>query len=321
MWKFLFLILIVSSVTTQEFKGKIVFVTGGSSGIGYATALEFARSGAHVAFCSRDKRPDWYTGHDAEIRINKDPLVQQAGGSAYFLKVDVVDRAQVRQAIQKIVARYGKLDILINNAAIGGFLGPLHMIPADQIFKGEHDPIQNNVYGTLNCMYEVISYWVKQHQERYKNEDPPEDLISGIIVNLSSYNGIRAAARGSMYSASKHAIVGLTKSVALEYANPPTKLIPRFRINALAPGLIDTPFTRNQIKFIVNGTQPWEGRLIREDDPEWLELKKSVYEPGLVGQRLGTPTQMANIILYLCSEKSRYITGTVVSGDFGLHAR
>lgn len=320
MWKFLFLILITTFVTAQEFKGKVVFITGASTGIGYATALEFARSGAHVAFCSRNRRPDWYTGEEAETKINNDHLVRQAGGSAYFVRADVTNRVQVRNAIQRVLARYRKLDILINNAGIGGYLGPIHTIP-EYIIKGEHDPMETNFYGTFHCMQEVIAYWVRTHQETYKNGQPPEDLISGIIVNLSSYSGIRSAAMGTMYSASKAAVVGLTKSAALEFANPPTQVMPRLRINAIAAGLIDTAFTRNQIKFMKNGTQTWEGRLIRENDPEWLEMKKTVIEPALVGQRLGTPTQVANIIMHLCSEKSRYITGTVVSADFGMNAR
>jgi NAD(P)-dependent dehydrogenase (short-subunit alcohol dehydrogenase family) len=317
----LFIFSLSQSPFYDEFKGKIVLVTGGSTGIGFSTAMAFARAGAHVTFCARERRPDWYNGLDAQKTINNDPIVRKSGGTAHFIKADVSKRKEVKMVIEFIISKFGRLDIAINNAGVGGFLGPIHQIPMDELIGGENDPILNNVYGTINCMHEEISHWVQHHQRTFKNSNPPSDLVTGIIVNLSSYNGIRGAAFGSMYAASKHAIAGLTRSVALEYSDPPTKVMPRIRINALAPGLIDTALTRNQIKFMINGTQPWVGKLIKENDPEWLEMKTKTIEPSLVGKRIGSPDEMADIILYLCSSKATYITGTIVSGDFGSNAK
>lgn len=281
--------------------------------------MEFARAGAHVTFCARDRIPHFFNGSSAEKEISSDEQVRAAGGSVKFIRADATNRTEIRAVLDDILNRFNRLDIAINNHGITGYSGRIHEIPSDEIF-GEHDPILNNLYGTLICMQEEIHLWVTEHIRKFNGSAPPRNLTSGVIVNLSSVSGLRSTPYDSMYSASKYGINGLTTSAALEFSEPPTARLPRLRINALAPGAINTPMIRNLIKFDINGTNPWEGRLITEDDPDWKRAKPQ-FEAGLVGKRLGTPKEMAEVILFLSSEKSSYITGTVVSADFGLIAR
>ena len=123
-----------------------------------------------------------------------------------------------------------------------------------------------------------------------------------------------------MYSASKHAIIGFTQSVALEHVKA-TPEMPRIRVNAVAPGLIDTPLTRNQAKTLYEGIETWVGPLITETNPLWLKMKAEV-EKELAGGVLGRPEEMAHVILYLSSEeRASYVSGTVVSADNGDSAK
>lgn len=290
----------------RSFEKKIVLVTGGSSGIGYATSLAFARAGAVVTFCARDKHPDWYTGSDAESRINNDPDVLRSGGQAHFVRADVTNATQTRMLVKHIADTYGTLDIAVNNAGIGGYLGSFHTIP-DDIPHGEHDAVHNNLYGVFNMMKAELGFWMKQGSA-HKSD--------AVIVNVASLQGMRGCPMCSMYSASKHGIIGLTQSAALEYA----KTQPRVRINAIAPGLVNTPLTWNQVKYIYNQEQPWEGPLITEDDPLWKKFKPNA-EAELVPGRLAEPEEMANIILFLASDDASYVSGSVYSGDFAQNAQ
>ena len=189
-------------------------------------------------------------------------------------------------------------------AGIGGVGGKLVDVTPDY-FMGVHDALHNNAYGVLYQMHVQLRYWNSKKDNKTEKS----------IVNLSSYNGLRACEGCALYSASKHAIVGLTQSAALEYAIP-TENLPRIRVNSVAPGLIDTPLTRNQVK----STQTWIGPLITEDNPLWLKFKAEI-EKELVGGRLGSPEQIADVILYLSSKKASYVTGTVFSADFGSTAK
>ena len=302
------LLLSSTSIATQsviyypEFKGKNIIVTGGTAGIGFSTALEFAKQGANVAIFARDFRPDWYNGVTT-VQMIRNATKNQV--KVQFYKVDVSNISQVIEAIKRVEIDFGVIDICVNSAGIGGPMGyTLDQTPIEYL-ESEFDPIKNNLYGTLNMMHTVIGHW-----RRSKSSGSPKS-----IVNLSSYNGLRACSTCSMYSASKHGIIGLTQSAAIEYSEPSAEL-PRIRVNALCPGLIDTPLTRNQVKFMANHTQTWIGPLITDDSPLWLKYKP-MFENEVVGKKLGLPEQMASIILFLSSNGASYMTGQTISADFG----
>ncbi|KAL9649079.1 hypothetical protein ABK040_008456 [Willaertia magna] len=296
-------VLCVRTTTASEFRDKVVYVSGGTSGIGFQTTLKFAREGARVVFVARDEHPDWYNGTTVQKIINSDPIVTKDGGSALFYKCDIRDRSSLRSVFKFIDSKFGKLDIAVNNAAIGGPGYNLYELPEEYIM-GPHDPLLNNGYGTLNQLYEELRYWASKK----------DNSTEKVIVNLSSYNGLRACPGCALYSASKHAIIGLTKSVALEHIKP-TAAMPRIRVNALLPGLIDTPLTRNQVKSVY-GEQPWQGPLITDTDPLWLKMKPE-FEKMLIGGRLGKPEEMADVIMYLSSDRASYISGASFSADNG----
>jgi len=192
-----------------RFDGKVVAITGATSGIGRAAALAFAAEGARVAFCGR--RTD--LGGEVEQQI------KQAGGEARYIKADVLVEAEVRDFIDRTVAAYGRLDVAFNNAGIT-IEKPLHEYSSE-----EWDRVLNT---DLRGVFLAMKY-----------EIPPMLAQGGgNIVVTSSSNAIATSAKRSAYSAAKRGLVGLVQSAALDYAEK------GIRVNALIPGTTDTPFLR-----------------------------------------------------------------------------
>ena len=286
----------------REFSGKIALVTGASTGIGFSTAMALAREGATVIIVSRDSTPDCYTRGQAENQINMDKEVIIAEGKAKFFKADVSKIDQMRSLFEKIEKDFGSIDIAVNNAGIGGFSAKIEDIP-DEISFTEHDPIMNNLYGVYNSLKVEIKHFKKFNKV-------------GSIINLSSYNGIRSCPGCSNYSASKFGIIGLTKSVAMENLDSPY-----IRVNAVAPGLVDTYLTRNQVISLIDPSkQPWEGKCISKDDMLWKKYKPEFLK-DIPSGRILEPEDIANMIIYLASEKSSALTGAVLPGDFGASSK
>ena len=283
-----------------RFSGKVVLVTGGSVGIGFATSMSFAREGARVVFCARDSNPSWYNGTFAATSINADPEVIKNKGSARFVKADVSSRADVKALFENIRNNEGTLDIAVNNAGITGVIGN-----AEDIFGyygTEYDPMPTNFYGTAYCTSLEVALWKEQNKD-------------GVIVNVASINGFKAASDAPPYAASKHAVIGFTKSVALENAN--TK--PYIRCNAIAPGYTDTPLIWNQVKFMEDGkTQPWEGDYITHEHPLWKKYESMFVNPN---GKIASPYDQADMILFLASDSAKSITGVVMSVDGGFMAQ
>jgi NAD(P)-dependent dehydrogenase (short-subunit alcohol dehydrogenase family) len=193
---------------TGRFAGKVVLITGGTSGIGRVTAEEFAKEGAKVAFCGRREA----LGREVEAGIRK------AGGEATYYKVDVRNAAEVTAFVDATIAKYGKLDIAFNNAGIGQPFVEMNDVKAD-IYA---DMFATNVHGKYNAMTAEI---------------PHMTANGGVIINMSSIFGVKAGARAVAYSSTMHAISGMTLGAALELA--PKKI----RVNGIAPGAItDTDF-------------------------------------------------------------------------------
>ena len=287
----------------SQFTNKVVLLTGGSTGIGYETAKELAGLGAHVVFCARDSHPTWYNGSHAEKTINDNFLTKAAGGSATFFKADIRNSTQIRHFIAFTHKKFGRIDYAVNNAGIGGWVKNIDELEDDMIL-GEHDSILNNLYGVLNLLRYEVRY--------FKRHGNPNATYS--IVNMASFNGIRACAGCSLYAASKHGIIGLTQSVAIENINSH----PKIRVNAVAPGYVNTELTRNQAKAD-KGEQIWEGENITEDSEEWKKFKASM-EKTLVGGRIAEQREISKAIIGLLDERASYVSGVTLSMDNGLTA-
>ena len=282
----------------EQFVGKVVLVTGGSSGIGYATALSFARYGARVVICSRDSNPAWFNGTAAAARINADPDVLSLGGYARWVRADVSKAADVDALLADIEATEGTLDIAVNNAGISGAMGPL--LETEQYLGTEHDALQTNIFGQAQSLAAELQLFARQQR-------------GGVIVNVASVNGFRGADDAPLYATSKHASIGLTKSVALELALAPHHI----RLNAIAPGFTSTSLLWQQAKFLESGQQPWLGDYITPEHPLWQKWGPVLAASAPSGL-MCDPMDLARMIMYLCSQEADYISGGVFVVDGGI---
>ena len=195
----------------KKLENKMVFITGGLSGIGLACAIAAAKEGANVAVADFKSA----NGDKALIEIKKE------NSKAIFIECDVSIFAQVQMAIQKVVSTFGRLDVALNNAGIGGEANKVGDMSEEAWLK----VINVNLNGIFNCMKHELTQMSKQKK--------------GIIVNMSSILGKEGFATSSHYVAAKHGIIGLTQSAALEYATE------GIRINSICPGFIETPLLTN----------------------------------------------------------------------------
>jgi NAD(P)-dependent dehydrogenase (short-subunit alcohol dehydrogenase family) len=251
---------------TRDLEGKIALVTGGTSGIGRDTAILFAKAGAKVVVAGR-REPE------GEETVE---LVRAAGGDGLFVKTDVSKAFEVEALIQKAVEKFGRLDIAFNNAGIEGVWAPI-------VRQSEEDwdrTIAINLKGVWLCLKYEIQQMLKQGG-------------SGAIVNMSSITGLVGSVGAAAYSASKHGVMGLTQTAALENAKR------GIRINAVCPGFTETPMA---------------DRIFRV--PGILKYVLSCHPIG----RLGKPTEIAEAVLWMCSDRASFMTGQFLVLDGGFLA-
>ena len=243
-----------------DFGGKVALVTGASGGIGRATALGFAASGAAVVVSDVND-----AGGEETVA-----LIVAAGGKAVYQRCNVAEGAEVKALVARAVSEYGRLDFAHNNAGIEAKTVPLAQVESDNWRK----VIDVNLSSVFYCLKAEIPVMVQQG--------------GGAIVNTASAAGLIGGFNLSVYTAAKHGVVGLTKAAAMDYATHGV------RINSLCPGAIDTP-------FLAQLPKPFLNRLIF----------------GTPMTRLGQPEEMAQAVLWLCSDAASYVTGHALSVDGG----
>jgi NAD(P)-dependent dehydrogenase (short-subunit alcohol dehydrogenase family) len=250
-----------------QLQNKIALITGGGSGIGRETAVLFAKHGAKVAVV--DVNP---AGGQETVEM----IIEQ-GGDAFFIGADVSQTAAVGKMMGEVVAQYGRLDIAFNNAGIEGV-----PVRSAEVSEANFDQIMAvNVKGVWLCMkFELQQMLMQGH---------------GVIVNTASVAGLIGAHSMSVYAASKHAVVGLTRTAAVEYASK------GIRINAVCPAVIRTPMVERAIEQLPK-----------------LEQGIILNNPS---HRLGTTHEVAEAVLWLASDASSFTNGATLTVDGGLTAQ
>jgi NAD(P)-dependent dehydrogenase (short-subunit alcohol dehydrogenase family) len=250
------------------FEGKIALVTGAASGLGLATVKAFAESGAPVALAD---------SNESGVRAAADALTTR-GHKALAIGCDVSDDEQVEAMVKRTVATFGRLDVAYNNAGVQNLVAETADATRDDFDR----VVAVNLRGVWSCMKFELCQMRKQ--------------ASGAIVNCSSIGGLKGAPGRGTYQATKHGVLGFTKSAALEYA---TRGI---RINAVCPGLIWTPMV---------------DRMVGAGQGEALKAM----EKSVPMERVGRPEEVANVVLWLCSDAASYVTGQAISVGGGLVIR
>ncbi len=251
---------------TQQFSGKVALVTGGASGLGRVSAIALAKQGAKVVVS------------DVIVSEGEGTLrmITDAGGQAIFVKADITKSAEVEAMVQETVKAFGRLDFALNNAGIDGVRARTADYPEDVW----HQVININLTGVFLCLKFELPLMVKQG--------------SGVIVNMSSVAGVTGFPGHAAYTASKHGVIGLTKTAAIDYAKA------GIRVNAICPAYTRTPMLTRMLEQ----RPDFEAKLISR-----VPLR-----------RLGTAEEIAQAVVYLFSDAAAFITGHSLVMDGGIVA-
>ncbi|MDW6092482.1 SDR family NAD(P)-dependent oxidoreductase [Vibrio rhizosphaerae] len=246
----------------MKFKNKVVVITGGGTGLGKATALKFAREGAHVAILGRREE-------ELNIVVNE---IEKNGSEALAIQADVSIESDVEKSIQQVVDKWGRLDVAFNNAGMLGEMKPITELESSDFDK----TMAVNTKGVWLCIRAELQAMLKTK-------------TSGVIVNTSSFVARAPNAGGSVYAASKAALDAMIQAVALEVGGS------NIRVNNIAPGVIKTPMS--------------------SDLPQ--EFQTALANHSAL-KRLGEPEDIADAVLWLCSDDARFITGQSILVDGGI---
>ncbi|MCK2056597.1 SDR family oxidoreductase [Methylobacterium sp. 37f] len=248
---------------THDFNGKVAFVTGATSGIGRATALAFAKAGSAVTVADVSEEGNLQTAR----------LIEEAGGRVLAVRCDVSKSEDVKAALDRTIETFGKLDFAFNNAGIEQPVASVSEIEDEDFDR----LVAINLRGMFLCLKHQVPLLLRNG--------------GGAIVNTSSGAGVKGIAGQAAYAATKHGVIGMTKSAALDYAKD------GIRINAVCPGIIDTPMMQR----FTGGTPEGMARVIAQ-------------EP--VG-RMGKSEEIAAAVLYLCSDMAAFVIGHAMVVDGG----
>lgn len=248
---------------TKLFANKVALVTGGSSGIGKASAIAFAQEGAHVVIAARREK-------ESQQVIEE---IKSLGVDGLFVQTDVSKIADLQNMVKQTMTKFGRLDFAFNNAGIEEWPSPLSEKTEELYYK----IMDTNVKGVLFGMQQEIPAMLKNG--------------GGVIVNTSSIAGLIGMAPIPIYVASKHAVLGMTKSQALEYA----KL--NIRINAVSPGGVETEMYDRYVSV----------------NPAARQLLANAHPMG----RIADPKEIASAVIWLCSPGATFITGQSITLDGG----
>lgn len=246
-------------------EGKVAIVTGGALGMGAATAKLFGEAGAKVVLADRNEE---------QGRAVVSEIVA-AGGTAEFQLTDVSNSKDVEALVAAAVRHYGELNVAVNNAAVAPDTHPIHELDEDEF----DNIISVNLKGVALCMKHELAQLIKQAK-------------GGSVVNIASINGFRPQFNSTAYTASKHAVIGMTKVAAVEMASQ------SIRVNGVAPGAIDTPMLQGAV----------------ERSGGSADASASVLT---LFNRLGQPKEVAQASLWLASDLSSFVTGTTMVVDAG----
>ncbi len=252
---------------STQFANKVALITGGGSGIGRAIALAFAARGTAVAIGDIDPE-----GGAETVR-----LIEKKGSVGFFRVVDVTDSTAVEAFVTAVYQQFGRLDFAVNNAGIEGSNGRKITQYDQEMFEQVMDINVNGVWHSLRAELPIM-----------------EQQGHGVIVNIASIAGLLAMPRNAAYAASKHAVIGLTRSAALEYIRK------GIRINAVCPGYTNTPMVARG--FAQN---PVMGEQLVNMIP---------------ARRLGKPEEIAGAVMYLCSDEAAFMVGQTMVLDGGIEA-
>jgi NAD(P)-dependent dehydrogenase (short-subunit alcohol dehydrogenase family) len=248
-----------------KLNGKVAIITGGGTGIGEATAKLFTDQGAKVVI----------TGRRKEVLESVAKAILASGGKVLTVSGSVTDEAHVQSAVDQAVRTFGKLDILVNNAAIGNFGALLHEV-TDQDWA---QVLDTNLTGVFRFTRAAIPHMLGR---------------GGSIINVSSVAGMVGIAKSAAYSSTKGAMLALTRALAIDYAKE------KIRCNCVCPALVDTPMAADAIA-----------------DPKMNAMMMAAHPIG----RLGTPDDVARMLLYLASDDASWVTGSVFTIDGGWTAQ
>lgn len=262
----------------NRFKNKVFVITGAAGGIGFATARRAALEGAKLVLADRKNEM-------SKCAFDK---LQKITSEVTFLILDLTSEENCKNLIHTALDKYGRIDVLINNAGITGLPAPVHSMTT-QMFM---DVMACNIYSAFFCSHYALSHMISQSGH-------------SCVVNVSSVAGLTGFPGHSAYVTSKHALSGLTKNMAMDYAKY------GIRVNAVNPGTTDTPMYQEALAFL--------SKKKADEKEASIDSSKAVCPPKIVSAqaRVATAEEVSNVILFLASDEASNMTGTTIPVDGG----